>query len=287
MPAISSVEAVFRHENDRPAIEAHSSGVSWGAVIGGAFVAAALYLILLALGAGFELSSISPWSNLGASASTVGAVAIIWLVLIEIIASALGGYLTGRLRTKWTLIHTDEVYFRDTANGFLAWAVALVISVTLLASAATSMAGHVAQANPAAPAAITAGGAGDPDAYFPDAYFVDKLFRSDLLGNEAKDSSARAQAGRILANALRQTRMSSADQDYLARLVSGEIGMTGPEAASRVSGVIAETRQAEDTVRRLTAHLLLWSFLALLMGAFSASYAATIGGRQRDRLPAV
>src|SRR5580692_9084551 len=139
--------------------EAHSSGVSWGAVIGGAFVAAAFYLILLALGAGMGLSAVSPWSNVGVSASTAGTVAIAWLVLIEIIASGLGGYLTGRLRTKWTLIHSDEVYFRDTANGFLAWAVALVISVTLLGSAATSMAGHVAQASSAAPTAITAGGA--------------------------------------------------------------------------------------------------------------------------------
>src|SRR5580704_18529956 len=68
--------------------EAHSSGVSWGAVIGGAFVAAAFYLILLALGAGFGLSAISPWSNVSASASTVGAAAIVWLILIEIIASA-------------------------------------------------------------------------------------------------------------------------------------------------------------------------------------------------------
>src|SRR5580704_3709832 len=153
MPATSSVEAVFRHENDRPAIEAYSSGVSWGAVIGGAFVAAALYLILLALGAGFELSSVSPWSNVGASASTAGAVAIVWLILIEIIASALGGYLTGRLRTKWTLVHTDEVYFRDTANGFLAWAVALVLSITFLASAAASMVGYAAQLGSAADAA--------------------------------------------------------------------------------------------------------------------------------------
>src|SRR5665213_1843130 len=122
--------------------EAHSSGVSWGAVIGGAFVAAATYLILLALGAGFGLSAISPWSNAGASASTVGAAAIVWLIVIEILASALGGYLTGRLRTKWALIHTDEVYFRDTANGFLAWAVALVISVSLLGSAGASMVGQ-------------------------------------------------------------------------------------------------------------------------------------------------
>src|SRR5438128_1913183 len=134
-----------RSDAPHPTTEAHSSGVSWGAVIGGAFVAAALYLILLALGAGFGLSAVSPWSNIGLTASTASALAIAWLVIIEIIASAFGGYLTGRLRTKWTLIHGDEVYFRDTANGFLAWAVALVVSVAFLASAAASMAGSAAQ----------------------------------------------------------------------------------------------------------------------------------------------
>src|SRR5580692_8100416 len=183
---VISTDSSYFNDVSYPSKEAHSSGVSWGAVIGGAFVAAAVYLILLALGAGFGLSAVSPWSNVGASASSVGAAAIVWLILIEIVASALGGYLTGRMRTKWALIHTDEVYFRDTANGFLAWAVALVISVTLLASAATSMAGHVAQARPAAPDATTAGSAVDPDAYF-----VDMLFRSDRLGNEGKDSPAR------------------------------------------------------------------------------------------------
>jgi hypothetical protein len=81
--------------------ESHSTGVSWEAVIGGVFVISALYLILLALGAGFGLSAVSPWSNVGASASAAGAVAIAWLIIIEIIASAFGGYLTGRLRTKW------------------------------------------------------------------------------------------------------------------------------------------------------------------------------------------
>jgi hypothetical protein len=281
MPATSSIETVFQKENERPAMEGHVSGVSWGAVVGGAFVAAAFYLILLALGAGFELSNVSPWSNVGPSASTVGAAAILWLILIEIIASALGGYLTGRLRTKWTLVHTDEVYFRDTANGLLAWAVALVISVTLLATAATSMAGHVAQAA-SGPTAGTADGAVGPNAYF-----VDMLFRSDRLGNEGKDTLTRAEAGRILANALRQTQMSPADESYLAYLISDGTGMSKPEAEKRLSEVVAEARQAEETARRATAHLLLWSFLALLMGALSASYAATIGGRQRDHLTAV
>ena len=108
--------------------ESHSSGVSWAAVIGGAFVTAALSLILLALGTGLGFSSVSPWSNVGASASTVGTAAILWLVLMQIMSSSMGGYLAGRLRTKWSGIHTDEVYFRDTAHGFLAWAVALVIT---------------------------------------------------------------------------------------------------------------------------------------------------------------
>jgi hypothetical protein len=255
--------------------EAHSSGVSWGAVIGGAFVAAALYLILLALGAGFELSAISPWANVGLSASAAGTAAIVWLIFIEIAASSLGGYLTGRLRTKWALVHTDEVFFRDTANGFLSWAVGLVVSVTLLASAATSMAGGIAQSAPQtesnASAAATLG---------PQAYFVDALFRSDRP--ESADPSVRAEAGRILANALRRKDMPAADQTYLSRLVAAKAGLTPAEADSRVSNVLSQAREKEDAARKATAHFLLWLFLSLLIGAFCASYAATIGGRQRD-----
>jgi hypothetical protein len=274
---VISTDSSYFNDVSYPSKEAHSSGVSWGAVIGGAFVAAAVYLILLALGAGFGLSAVSPWSNVGASASSVGAAAIVWLILIEIVASALGGYLTGRMRTKWALIHTDEVYFRDTANGFLAWAVALVISVTFLASAAGSMVGAAA-----AVGATTAASATDPNAYF-----VDALFRSDRVGPENKDVAVQAEGGRILANALRQDQMPTADQNYLARLIAAKTGISLADAQTRVSDVVAEARQAEDTARKVTAHLLLWLFLALLMGAFSASYAATIGGRQRDHVKAV
>jgi hypothetical protein len=94
--------------------EAHSSGVSWAAVIAGAFVAAALSLILLALGGGAGLSSVSPWSGMESAATRIGVVAILWLIVTQIVASALGGYLAGRLRTRWVNVHTDEVYFRDT-----------------------------------------------------------------------------------------------------------------------------------------------------------------------------
>jgi hypothetical protein len=283
MATVPSVEH-FELSSERLASnrEAHSSGVSWGAVVGGAFAASASYLILLALGAGFGLSAVSPWSNMGTSASKAGAVAIAWLILIEIAASALGGYLTGRLRKKWALIHTDEVYFRDTANGFLAWAVALVISVTFLASAAASMVGQVAQLSAAVPGVATAAGVAEPNGYF-----VDILFRSDHVAPEPSDRSTEAEAGRIFANALAQGQIGGADQLYLARLISAKTGVTEADAETRVLNTIAAARQTEDTARKVTAHLLLWLFLSLLVGALSASYAATIGGRQRDHVKAV
>jgi hypothetical protein len=251
--------------------DVNSSGVSWGAVIGGAFVAAALSLILLALGAGFGLSSVSPWSNVGASAATLGAAAIIWLIVTEAIASSMGGYLAGRLRTRWRAVHTNEVHFRDTANGFLVWAVAVVVTVAFLAAGATSMAGGAA----AEATSQTSSAEG---------YFVDRLFRSDHPVTSDNDPFVRSEAARIFDYAVLQSGFQPADTMYLARLVAAKTGLTGADAQQRVSDTVTEARQAEDAARKATARLLLWTFVALLIGAFCASYAATIGGRQRDHV---
>ena len=110
---------------------------------------AALSLIMLSLGAGLELSSVSPWADVGASATTVGVLGILWLVVTQLISSAMGGYLAGRLRTRWETIHGDEVHFRDTANGFVAWAVALVMTTAFLATAATTMVGGASKTSQA------------------------------------------------------------------------------------------------------------------------------------------
>jgi hypothetical protein len=261
--------------------EAPSSGVSWPAVFAGAFAAAALWLILLALGTGIGLSSVSPWSNMGASASAIGIGAIVWLIVTQIIAAAIGGYLAGRLRTKWVNIHTDEVYFRDTAHGFLVWAVGLVITAAFLASAATSMVGGGAPLG-----AITSGKATTAQASDPNAYFVDTLFRSVRPVNP-NDASMRAEAGSIFANALRQKDVPAPDKTYLGQLVAARTGLSQTDAEQRVSDVLTQARQAADTARKAVAHSLYWTFLALLIGAFCASFAATIGGRQRDRVIAI
>src|SRR5215470_7468119 len=131
-PGVAGVAVVAGSE------ETTKSAVSWAAVFAGAVVAAATTLILLLLGSGIGLSVISPWYGAGVTAITLGVSAVIWLVVVQWLSSALGGFLAGRLRTKWTGLHTDEVGFRDTAHGLLAWSLATVAGAVLLGSIAMS-----------------------------------------------------------------------------------------------------------------------------------------------------
>jgi hypothetical protein len=257
--------------------EAFSPAVSWAAVIGGAFVAASLSLILLSLGTGLGFSAVSPWTHNGASAAAIGAGAIVWLILTQIAASALGGYLGGRLRTKWTNVHTDEVYFRDTAHGLLVWAVGMVITAGFLASSAASFAGaerSTNQLNSAQDSSLN-----------PNAYFVDTLLRGSGSAAEKTDANDRAEVSRTIAHDLQQGAMSDGDKAYLAQLVSARTGLNPSDSDKRVTAVFAEIQESAEHARKTLAHLSLWLFVALLSGAFSASYAGTIGGKQRDHLP--
>jgi len=264
--------------------DAHSSGVTWSAVIGGAFVCAAVSLILLALGTGLGFSAVSPWANSGVSASTIGTSAIVWLILVQVIGSLMGGYLAGRLRTKWTKIHSDEVYFRDTAHGFLAWAVALVITAAFLASAAASLAGGAARLGASERAAGAANAQAGPTGLNPNEYFVDSLLRSNPPNVGQNEAALRGEVGIIFANSLRQGEIPASDKTYLDQVVATKTGMNASDADKRVSDVFAEAQQTADATRKAIAHLSLWMFIALLSGAFCASLAATFGGAQRDHV---
>jgi hypothetical protein len=124
-------------------VEPSVSGVSWPAIAAGAVASLALTLVLLSLGTGLGLSVVSPWGN-SVSATTFKIGTGLYFIVMAMISSAVGGYLAGRLRTKWTGVHSDEVYFRDTAHGLLAWAFASVLGATLLASPAASLIGGAA-----------------------------------------------------------------------------------------------------------------------------------------------
>ncbi len=268
--------------------------VAWSAVLAGAAAAAALSLILVVLGVGLGLSSVSPWSGQGLSAASFGVSTILWLTFAQLAASGMGGYLAGRLRHRWLETTGDETYFRDTAHGFLAWAVASLATAAVLGSAfGAILNGGVQAGAAAAPAAAMSQGSG---------YVADALFRRPAgaagAGNGAGNSAAEAGTGaaagaadagappaevtRILANAAREGALPADDAKYLAQLISQRTGIPAADAEKRVSDAVARTQAAADKARKATAYASLWLFVSLLAGAFVASLAATRGGRRRD-----
>jgi hypothetical protein len=298
-----------------------SSAISWGAIIAGAAGAAALSLILMILGVGLGLSSVSPWSFEGISATSFGISTIVWLTLTQLLSFAMGGYLAGRLRTKWVGAHRDEVYFRDSAHGFLAWAVASLATAVLLTSvigsilsggiqAGASAVGGVVTTATVAAAGFTASGQMAPGESGPMAYFVDSLFRRNGSAGAASstatpmsaDESERtmtamaneaAEVGRIFMNISRSEPLPPADLQYVAQLVAQRTGVSQQEAEKRVTEGYARAqatlnkvevaaKNAADVARKASSYAALWMFVSLLIGAFVASLAATFGGRKRD-----
>ena len=253
--------------------ESSQSATSWGAIAAGGIASAAFTLFLVELVAGLGLVMVSPWSNQGASASTLSVAGGIGLILMAVMASALGGYIAGRLRTRWVGIKTDEVYFRDTAHGLLAWAVGTIILATVLASAAGTIVSGMTQGAASNPALV-------PDR---NSYYVDSLFRSDrpAAANQGANEQANAEASRLFARAA-TGEFTANDRTRLAQLVAARTGLSQQEAEQRVDQVIMQAKNAADQARKAAAKLAFWMAASLLAGALSASLAAIEGGRERD-----
>ena len=271
--------------------ESWHSAVSWPAIFCGAFAAISITLVLTALGAGLNLMSISPWANSGVSATTFTISTAIGLIVVQWIASGTGGYLTGRLRTKWVGVHTHEVFFRDTAHGFMAWALATVVGAIFLASAASSLIGGGvrAAATVVGGAAQGAGQAAGEMTSGVSGYDVDSLFRTDRPDANANQQTINDQASRILAAGLTTGDVPAADRAYLAQMIASRTGISQADAQKRVDDVIArekaaavKTKQLADAARKATSELAIFTALSMLIGAFIASAAAAYGGGLRD-----
>jgi hypothetical protein len=354
----------------------HSAVVSWSAVFAGAVAAAAFGLILVTLGTGLGLAALSPWHHAGTSATAFGFAAIVWVCVTQILTSGLGGYLAGRLRHRWPAVELDEVYFRDTAHGFLAWALA-TLATAALAAAMLPSAEHIgAQAVEKAASTAPVVDRGDAKAAmdrWPVGYYVDSLFRrpavvsgapspapsaapsaapaiaspaANTAASDVASASAPASASpplsasqgatanvasgsvvtpvatpavssaaepaatasepgqgalppkeeitRIFVNSLAtDDPLSVADTAYVAGIVSRYTGLSPQAAQLRVAATYGQLQQkvvaiegaakvAADKARRASVGASLWLFVALLLGAFSASFMAVFGGRLRD-----
>ncbi|MDO9106992.1 MAG: hypothetical protein Q7U57_18795 [Methylovulum sp.] len=291
-------------------LQDRANAVSWGAILAGAAAAASLSLILFMLGTGLGLSSVSPWSYNGVSASVFGTSTIVWLAFTQIIASGMGGFLAGRLRTRWVAVQADEVYFRDTAHGFLAWAIATLATAALL----TSVIGAIVSGGIQTGASrMDDTGSMRFDRLKPDnesmRYFVDSLFRKEITvipsiepfieealsvrANGPIIVESTSEVARIFKNAMQIGSLPQEDKHYVGQLVSQRTSLSQQDAEKRVDNtytrlqakLLAEETTAKnlaDATRKASAYASLWLFISLLIGAFIASFAAIYGGRMRD-----
>jgi hypothetical protein len=258
-------------DNGEPSV----AGVSWAAVTAGAVVSCALTLVLLAFGIGLGLSVVSPWSGVGVSATTFKIGTGLYLIVIAMLSSSIGGYIAGRLRTRWVGVRSDEVYFRDTAHGFVAWAFASVLGAVLLASPASSLIGGAASGATQG-ATMAASQSGPMDGY------VDTLLRPDIPSAQ-NGSDSRGEMLRLFTSSFRSGGdLKPANRTYVAKVVAARTGLSQADAEKRVNDVIIQAKADLDATRKATAQLAFWLTASLLLGAFCASLAATEGGGLRD-----
>lgn len=275
------------------------STVSWSAVIAGAVVATTISLTLLFLCAAAGFIMVSPWSQESADATTFAISGAIAMIVVQWVSSAFGGFVTGRLRTRWESLHSDEVFFRDTVNGFLAWCIATLTVGVLVSASATMVARTGIQATATVASGAAAGIAltsnGNRQQSDPTGYFVDLLFRSPAEASPTTDSTAaRAEATRILVRSVASGGMSPTDKTYLSQLAAARTGVSQEEAQRRVDDMLnqvqaakTKAQQVADAARKAGAIGSLFVFLSLMIGAFIAAAAAAVGASYRDNVPRV
>ena len=252
------------------------AAVAWGAVIAGALAAIGITLVLFSLGSGFGFAAASPWDAIARTAAKATLWAGVWLIVVQWLSAAVGGYMAGRLRTRWPGLHTHEVFFRDTAHGFLAWALATAL-VAALAAATASLA--------ATGAAATTGAATQQTF----AYDADLLYRAPAA-DPAVLAPVRAEAERLLAASAATGGLTPDDHAYLVASIASRAGVDPNEAQRRLDLVAQREHQAAqdaqvaaDDARKAAATFAIINAIAMLIGALIAAAAAVLGGEIRDR----
>lgn len=270
------------------ATEVSSSAISWAAILAGTAVAISTSLVLVVLGSGLGLASLMPSTRGVASPGSLAALATVWIVVVQWLSAAFGGYVTGRLRIRWVGTHTHEVFFRDTAHGLVTWAVATAIVAMAVGTAASSMLPGGIHAATTMGSGAAQGTASSAQVGSVAPYDVDALFRStsrDSRDVGSPSTDGRGEATRILANGLSTGGVPDADRTYLASLISARTGISQADAQRRVDDVVARAREKAEAARKAAATTSLLTALAMMLGAFVACAAAALGGHERDRHP--
>ena len=288
------------HVGPAPVTSATSAGASfveWGAVLAGAFLAAAISFVLLTFGAAIGLSAASPWPNSGVSAKLIATLAVLWAMMQQIGAFMAGGYVAGRMRSRWYETTQHEVEFRDGLHGGLVWAVGIVIGAALAMATAGAaaktgidVAGRaVAAASSSAepmdavldnmlrPTTVAqAAGAPTPPAAAP------APTTTRARSTAANSDETRSEVARTLASAVASGTLSDQNRAYLAQVVAQRSGLSQQEAERRVNEAFTAAREAADKARKAAILTGFVTAASLIISFGAAWWAALRGGQHRD-----
>jgi hypothetical protein len=273
------------------------SFVEWGAVLAGAVLAAAISFVLLTFGTAIGLSATSPWPDSGMSATVVATLAVFWALVQQIGAFMVGGYVAGRMRSRWAE-SGDEADFRDGLHGGLVWAVGVAIGALIFLSTAG------ATARTGTEVAGKAGVAAAASADDPLGAVIDRLLRSVTVAqastttpppaaaaspsptrrtaDQIPANEQRAEIARVMATATTSGSMTAEDRAYLAQLVAQRTGLSQQEAERRVNDAVVSARQATDKARRAAVLTGFVTAAGLVISFAAAWWAALKGGNHRD-----
>jgi hypothetical protein len=263
------------------------SYVDWGAILGGAFVAAALSTIMTSFGAAIGLSLTSPLPGKGVSMTVMAVTTGLWVLWVGVSSFAAGGYLAGRLRRRAHDASEHESNVRDGAHGAIVWALGTVLLALMLASTAAGVTKTAVEA-----ASNTAGGAlatlADKAAD-PLTMATDRLLRGTTAANPAQAEDPRAELGRILARSAASGTIAPEDKSYVASIIASRTGISQADAEKRIDDTVTQVKAAADEARmaaeKARKYGILIAFLTaagLLVSGAAAWGAATVGGNHRD-----
>jgi hypothetical protein len=247
--------------------------VQWGPAFCGAIIAAAVLFVLMTFASaiGLAVTSVSPtWRDTSLGLTFLSGV---WILLSVIGSFSLGGYVAGRVRSRWEA-PVDEIHFRDGLHGLLMWGLAVILGVALTWAGAATL--NLA-ARPNATAAPSSARTNEPSFL---AFELDRLFRSDRFAPITE--ADRSEAGRVIETGLGHQSVAPDDFNYLVRLVSARTGLAPADAEKRTLNTLSEAHAAASKARTSAVILAFMLAAALAAAAAAAWSAARQGGRHRD-----
>jgi hypothetical protein len=255
-----------------------SNYLAWTPAVVGALIATAFSTILIAFGTAIGLgvaSSAPTWRDASVALWLLSG---IYLLLVALISFGVGGYAAGRIRSGAGVMDSADIEYKYGVHGLAAWAIAVVLTVLITALVGSATLSRTPSASAGAAPTVSAA---EPLL----SYELDRLFRPTRRNPNTESAQERAEAGRILLTSSSHNGVAAEDRTYLVQLVSGVTGLTGPDGERRVDSAIANAKTAIARSRRSAIIAAFSIATSILLGAVVAWFAASEGGRNRDRGP--